>query len=73
MLFDLINKSVIFQYYINSILFNCLNKFVIIFVNDFLIYSVNQQKHELYIKIVLKRFCKAKLQTSLNKSEFHVN
>ena len=44
-----------YQWYINNILFNYLNKFYIVYLDDILIYLDNKLKHQVYIKKALKR------------------
>ncbi len=70
MFFELANAFVTFQNYINSALRKFLNVFVIIYLNDILIYSQNEEKHTNYVRRVLKRLRKYKLFTKLNKCAF---
>jgi hypothetical protein len=44
-----------YQRYINNILFNYLNVFYIIYLNNFLIYLEDLLKHKTHVKLVLKR------------------
>ncbi len=55
MLFDLYNKSVLFQKYINNTLHEHLNKFCTAYLNDILIYFNNELKHEIYVKLILRK------------------
>ena len=71
MSFELINTSATFQELINHVLYNHLNEFVIIYLNDILIYSENEENHEKHVKKVLKKFQKKKLYLKLKKCEFH--
>ena len=48
--FDLINALSIFQLYINSVLIEKLDVFCIIYLNNILIYSINKQEYEKYVK-----------------------
>jgi len=43
--FRLINRPAIYQRYINNDLFNYLDKFCTVYLNDILIYSDNKLKH----------------------------
>lgn len=56
MLFGLINVPAIFQLYINRALSELLDDFVVVYLDDILIYSKNKKDHCEYIKKVLKRF-----------------
>ncbi len=70
--FKLINKSIFFQQYINDILWNFLNNFCQVYLNDILIYSKMRKKHRDHVKLVLKRLCKAELQMNIQKCKFNV-
>ena len=50
MLFKLINASATFLIYINNILKKHLNIFIIIYLNDILIYSKNKKNYKKYIR-----------------------
>ncbi len=51
--FKLINDSVLFQQYMNDILWNFLNDFCQVYLNDILIYSKTQWKHQQHVKMIL--------------------
>ena len=70
--FNLCNSSVSFQRYINDVLFNYLNDFCTVYMNNILIYSDNLLKHDAQVKKVLQRLKKAELQADIKKSEFSV-
>jgi hypothetical protein len=70
MSFKFANASVTFQNYINFALRKFLNVFVIIYLNDILIYSQNEKKHTNHVQLVLKRLKKYKLFAKLNKCDF---
>jgi len=53
--FRLINRLATYQQYINSVLFNYLNKFYTAYLDNILIYLDNELKHQVYIKKVLER------------------
>ena len=71
MLFRLINTSTIFQKLINHILYDHLNKFVITYLNNILIYSENEEDHEKHVKEVLRRLQEKNLYLKSEKCEFH--
>jgi len=53
MLFNLCNESVSFQKYINNTFHEHLNKFYTAYLNDILIYSDNELKHKIHVKLIL--------------------
>ena len=70
MFFKLINASATFQLYIYKILCKYLNIFVIIFLNDILIYFKNKNKHKQHVHIVLEALLKTELYVKLSKCQF---
>ena len=53
LLFSLTNGLVTYQRYINEVLFNYLNDFCTVYLNDILIYLDNVLEHKNHIKLVL--------------------
>ena len=49
------NGLAIYQKYINNILFNYLDEFYIVYLDNILIYLDNKLKHKIYIKKVLEK------------------
>ena len=72
MLFELTNASTNFMNYIHETFRKYLNIFVIIYVNDILIFSNNQQKHNKYVRLMLNRLKQYDFFVKLNKCEFDV-
>ena len=70
MLFELKNTSVIFQQLINNIIQKYLNIFVIMYLNDILIYFNTFKKHCKHIQKMLKRLDKQILYVNKKKSWF---
>ena len=71
MLFELMNISATFQELINHVLYNHLNEFVIIYLDDILIFFKTKKKHERNIKKILKKIQEKNLYLKLKKCEFH--
>ena len=71
MSFRLTNTSAIFQKLINHVLYDHLNKFVITYLDDILIYSENEENHKKHIKKVLKKFQEKNLYFKSEKCKFH--
>jgi hypothetical protein len=70
--FGLINGLVTYQRYINNILFDYLDVFCTVYLDNILIYLEDLLKHKTYVKLVLERLREAKLQVNIKKSEFKV-
>jgi hypothetical protein len=54
MSFGLTNAPVFFMYLMNSVFMDYLNKFIVVSVDDILIYSHNEEEHEEHLKMVLQ-------------------
>jgi len=72
MSFDLINVSVTFQTFVNNVLRRYLNQFVIVYLNNILVYSKTKKEHVQHVKKVLQTLKKVDLRIKSGKSEFHV-
>ncbi len=70
--FKLTNKSIFFQQYMNDVLWNFLNDFCQVYLDDILIYSKMRKKHKDHIKLVLSWLREAELQMNIWKCEFNV-
>jgi hypothetical protein len=70
MFFGLINAPVYFMYLMNSVFMPELDKFVVVFIDNILIYSKNKEDHAEHLKIVLTRLREHKLYAKLSKCEF---
>ncbi len=72
MSFDLINASVTFQTFVNNVLQRYLNQFIIVYLNDILVYSKMKKEHMQHVRKVLQTLKKVDLRIKSEKSEFHV-
>jgi hypothetical protein len=70
--FGLANAPATFQAYINTTLIGLLDHFVIIYLDDILIYSRNKGKHHNHVRQVLTRLRKNNLFYKLSKCEFNI-
>ena len=55
MSFGLTNAPAYFMYLMNSVFMPELDKFVVVFIYDILVYSENEQDHAEHLRIVLTR------------------
>jgi hypothetical protein len=53
MSFGLTNVPAYFIYLMNTVFMDNLDKFVVVFIDDILVYSHNEQEHEEYLRKVL--------------------
>ncbi len=70
--FELINESTFFQQYMNDVLWNFLNNFCQVYLDDILIYSKIRKKHKDHVKLVLSWLREAELQMNIRKCKFNV-
>jgi hypothetical protein len=73
MSFGLTNAPAYFMYLMNSVFMEYLNKFVVVFIDDILIYSQNEQEHEKHLRKVLQRLRDCQLYAKLSKFEFWIS
>ncbi|WVZ70191.1 hypothetical protein U9M48_018877 [Paspalum notatum var. saurae] len=70
MSFGLTNAPAFFMYMMNSVFMNELDKFVVVFIDDILIYSKSEKEHKEHLKIVLMRLREHKLYAKFSKCAF---
>ncbi|GJY18914.1 putative reverse transcriptase domain-containing protein [Tanacetum coccineum] len=70
MLFGLTNAPTVFMDLINRVCRPYLDKFVIVFIDDILIYSKTQEEHVEHLRLVLGLLKKEKLYAKFSKCEF---
>ncbi|GJZ37191.1 putative reverse transcriptase domain-containing protein [Tanacetum coccineum] len=68
--FGLTNAQAIFMDLMNRVCRPYLDKFVIVFIDDILIYSKTQEEHVEYLRLVLELLKKEKLYAKFSKCEF---
>ena len=70
--FGLTNGPASYQQYMNDILFEYLNVFCQVYLDDILIYSKTKKEHVEHVRMVLQKLREAGLQADILKCEFHV-
>jgi hypothetical protein len=70
MSFGLTNAPIYFMYLINSVFMPELDKFVVVFIDDILVYSKNEDEHTEHRHIVLQRLRDHRLYAKLSKCDF---
>jgi hypothetical protein len=68
--FGLTNAPAFFMNLMNKVFMEELDKFVVVFIDDILIYSKSREDHEHHLRIVLERFRAHQLYAKLSKCEF---
>ena len=70
MLFGLKNALAVFMDLMNKVFEEYLDKFVIVFIDDILVYSHTMEEHELHLKLVLEKLIEKKLYAKFPKCDF---
>nr|GEV01949.1 retrovirus-related Pol polyprotein from transposon 17.6 [Tanacetum cinerariifolium] len=70
MLFGLTNAPVVFMDLRNRVCKPYLHRFMIVFIDDILIYSKNKKEHEGHLKLILKLLKEEELYAKFSKCEF---
>ncbi|KAL0411358.1 UNVERIFIED_CONTAM: Transposon Ty3-G Gag-Pol polyprotein [Sesamum latifolium] len=71
--FGLTNAPAAFMALMNRTFQEYLDRFVIVFIDDILVYSKNREEHEQHLRIVLQILKEKELYAKLSKCEFWVN
>jgi DNA replication protein DnaC len=70
MLFGLTNAPAHFIYLMNSVFMSELDKFVVVFIDDILIYSKSEEEHTQHLRVILQRLHDHQLYTKFSKCAF---
>ncbi|GAU48050.1 hypothetical protein TSUD_404850 [Trifolium subterraneum] len=70
MRFGVTNAPGVFMEYMNMTFHSFLDKFVVVFIDDILVYSKSEEEHKEHLRIVLQVLKEKKLYAKLSKCEF---
>jgi hypothetical protein len=70
MSFGLTNAPAHFMYLMNSVFMPELDKFVMVFIDDILIYSKNEEEHVQHLRVILQRLREHQLYAKFSKCAF---
>jgi hypothetical protein len=70
MSFGLTNAPAYFMYMMNKVFMEYLDKFIVVFIDDILAYSRNEEEPEGHLRLVLQKLRDYKLYAKLSKCEF---
>ena len=70
MSFGLTNAPAYFMYLMNKVFMEFLDKFVVVFIDDILIFSKTEEEHAEHIRMVLQKLREHKLYAKRSKCEF---
>jgi hypothetical protein len=68
--FGLTNTLAYFMYLMNKVFMEYLDKFIVVFIDDILIFSKNEEEHDEHLCLVLQKLRENQLYAKLNKCEF---
>jgi hypothetical protein len=70
MSFCLMNAPAYFMYLMNSVFMTEIDKFLVVFIDDILIYSKSEKEHAKHLRVVLQHLRDHKLYAKFSKCEF---
>jgi hypothetical protein len=70
MSFGLTNALAYFMYLMNKVFMEYLDKFVVVFIDDILIFSKNEEEHAEHLRLVLQKLREHKFYAKRSKCEF---
>jgi hypothetical protein len=70
MSFGLTNAPAYFMYLMNKIIREYLDKFVVVFIDDILVFSKTEEEHKKHLRLVLEKVRSNKLYAKFSKCEF---
>jgi hypothetical protein len=70
MSYGLTNAPAYFMYLMNKVFKEYLDKFVVVFIDDILIFSKNEEEHDEHLRLALQKLRENQLYAKLSKCEF---
>jgi hypothetical protein len=70
MSFGLTNAPAYFMYLMNKVFMEYLDKFVVVFIDNILVFSKNEEEHAEHLRLVLQKHREHKLYAKRSKCEF---
>lgn len=67
--FGLVNSPSVFQAFANDVFRDMLNQYVMVYIDDILVYSDSQEDHVTQVRTVMKRLIQHQLYAKLEKCE----
>jgi hypothetical protein len=72
MSYGLKNAPAYFMYLMNKVFMEYLDKFILVFIEDILIFSKTEEKHESHLRLVLEKLRAHQLYAKFSKCEFWI-
>jgi hypothetical protein len=70
MSFGLMNAPAYFMYLMNKVFMEYLDKFMVVFIDDILIFSKTEEEHETHLRLVLEKLGAHELYAKFSKCKF---
>lgn len=71
-LFELCNSQETFTMLMNLIFHKKINKFIVLYINNILVFFKSKKDHKVHLEIDLKKLCENQLYTIREKSVFNL-
>ena len=68
--FGLSNAPVVFMFMMNNVMHKYLDNFVVVFIDDILIYSKSEEEHKEHLKMVMQELREHQLYAKFSKCDF---
>jgi hypothetical protein len=72
MSFGLTNAPTYFMYLMNKVFMEYLEKFIVVFIDDILVFSRTEEEHEVHLRLVLEKLRAHQLYAKFSKCEFWI-